>query len=137
MSAVRHTTSLTDLSKRAKKYTLSVQIKKIGNKFRELVIIQLMGKISGLDQMYLKEDIMKIMSGKQHTVFIFDMNVCDYISSEVIGYFVSLHNLCEKTDNQFHIVGINQKFNKIIHSVGLQEIISVKDSEQSVLDSLT
>ncbi|WP_162341254.1 STAS domain-containing protein [Cyclobacterium salsum] len=102
---------------------------------REHLVIALNGEVDASNSVELDEVIQEALSGSVQKILVDGRNL-EYISSAGLGVFMSYLEDFRENNVAFVIFGLNEKVMNVFHILGLDQLISIKNTQEEAEESL-
>jgi len=98
-------------------------------------VLRLEGEVDASNSVELDLAIQQLMADNTKKILV-DGSSLEYISSAGLGVFMSYLEDFQDTGVRFVIYGLNGKVKNVFHILGLDQLLTIEDSEQGALGLL-
>jgi anti-sigma B factor antagonist len=102
---------------------------------RNHVCLELIGEVDASNSVELDESIQEVLQDNPGRILV-DGTQLEYISSAGLGVFMSYLDEFEEKNIHLVIFGLNQKVHQVFHILGLDQLITIKPTEEEALATI-
>lgn len=102
---------------------------------RDHLVIALNGEVDASNSVELDEVIQEAIAENAHKILL-DGSELEYISSAGLGVFMSYLEDFNEKEVTFVIFGLNEKILNVFHILGLDQLISIKNTREEAEQAL-
>ncbi len=100
--------------------------------FRDHVCLHLVGEVDASNSVELDESIQELITHNIKNILV-DGKKLEYISSAGLGVFMSYLDDFEEKNVSLVIFGLNQKIHQVFHILGLDQLITIRQTEEEAM----